>query len=319
MSKIMIALGGNALGNSPEEQLRLMKHAAKPIVDLIEQGHDVVIAHGNGPQVGMIHLAMELASKQDVTVPSIPLPECGAMSQGYIGYHLQNAMRQELLERKIKKSVATIVTQVVVDEKDQAFKNPTKPIGAFYTKDEAMRRMKENGEAFVEDSGRGYRRVIPSPQPVKIVETNTVKKLIEDGQVVITVGGGGIPVVKKGNNLHGVQAVIDKDAASERMAEELDLDYLFILTAVDRVAINFGKPNQRELDYVSVAEAKAWIKEGQFPPGSMLPKVQAAIRFVESKSGRKAVISSLEKAKEAILGKTGTTFYMKAVQNESII
>ncbi|ALC89230.1 carbamate kinase [Bacillus sp. FJAT-18017] len=308
MSKIMIALGGNALGNSPREQLDLVGDAARPIVDLIEQGHEIVIAHGNGPQVGMIHKAIEIASSQNPTIPTVPMAECVAMSQGYIGFHLQNAIREELQARNIQKSVVSLVTQVVVDKGDQAFQNPTKPIGVFYTKEEADR-LESEGLKLVEDSGRGYRVVIPSPVPVKVVEAEAVKDLLKKGHVVITVGGGGIPVVEEGMTLKGVQAVIDKDSASEKIAEELDLDYLFILTAVERVAVNYGKPDQKDLEYISVEEAKMWIEEGQFPPGSMLPKVQSAIRFVESKPGRKAVISSLEKAKEAILGKTGTTFY----------
>lgn len=318
MSKIMIALGGNALGESPQEQLGLVKEAAKPMVDLIEQGHEVVIAHGNGPQVGMIHMALELASKYNESIPTVPLTECVAMSQGYIGYHLQNAIREELLNRKINKSVVSLVTQVVVDEDDPAFNNPTKPIGLFYSEEEAMKKRAE-GLTMIEDSGRGYRQVIPSPKPLKVIESDVIQNLMTEGHVVITVGGGGIPVVEKENTLIGVKAVIDKDSASEKIAEELDLDYLFILTAVERVSINFGKPNQQDLDYISVEEATKWIEEGQFPPGSMLPKVQSAIRFVESKSGRKAVISSLEKAKDAILGKTGTTFYAKMNDNKSAI
>jgi len=302
----MIALGGNALGNSPKEQLDLVKEAAKPMVDLIEQGHDVVIAHGNGPQVGMINMALEIASKENSLIPSVPMTECVAMSQGYIGYHLQNAIREELLNRQISKKVVSLVTQVIVDKNDPAFQNPTKPIGIFYSKEEA-KKMQEKGVSMVEDSGRGYRQVIPSPSPLKIVEADSVRTLMNEGYVVITVGGGGIPVIEEGNSIIGVQAVIDKDTASEKIADELDMDYLFILTAVEKVAINFGKPNQKDLDVITVEEAKAWIEEGQFPPGSMLPKVQSAIRFVEANKGRKAVISSLEKAKDAIMGGTGTS------------
>lgn len=309
----MIALGGNALGNSPKEQLELVKEAAKPMVDLIEQGHDVVIAHGNGPQVGMINMAIETASKQNPLIPSVPMAECVAMSQGYIGYHLQNAIREELLNRQIEKNVVSLVTQVIVDKNDPAFENPTKPIGIFYSEEEA-KKMEEIGVQMVEDSGRGYRQVIPSPSPLKIVEADSVKTLMNEGNVVITVGGGGIPVIEEGNGLKSIQAVIDKDSASEKMAEELDMDYLFILTAVEKVAINFGKPNQQNLDVITIDEAKAWMEEGQFPPGSMLPKVQSAIRFVESKKGRKAVISSLEKAKDAIMGRTGTTIEMNNQQ-----
>ncbi|WP_017754471.1 carbamate kinase [Calidifontibacillus oryziterrae] len=311
MSKILIALGGNALGNTPSEQLQLVKEAAKPIVDLIEQGHDVIIAHGNGPQVGAINLAFEIASKQNPNIPEMPFPECGAMSQGYIGYHLQNGIRKELRERYMKKPVATIVTHVVVDSNDPAFQNPTKPIGGFYTKEEAEKLMAESNDKYIEDSGRGYRKVIPSPKPLKVIEKETIESLVNTGQVVITVGGGGIPVIEKGNDLIGVEAVIDKDLASECLAEEIDADFLFILTAVEKIAINFGKPNQVDLKSLSVEEAKSLIDEGQFPPGSMLPKVEAAIKFVESKPGRKAIISSLEKAKEAVLGETGTVIYNK--------
>lgn len=309
MSKILIALGGNALGNSPSEQLHLVRKASKPIVDLIEQGHDVIIAHGNGPQVGAINLAFEIASKQNPNIPVMPLPECCAMSQGYIGYHLQNGIRKELRERYIDKPVATVVTHVVVDPKDPAFKNPTKPIGMFYSRAEADRLMKETNTKYIEDSGRGYRKVIPSPTPIKVVEKETIESLVNSGQVVITVGGGGIPVIEKGNDLIGVEAVIDKDFASECLAEEINADYLFILTTVEKIAINFGKPNQVNLKSLSPDQAKILMVQGQFPPGSMLPKVQASVKFVESKPGRKAIISSLEKAKEAILGETGTIIF----------
>lgn len=311
MSRIMIALGGNALGNSPEEQLRLVKDTAKPIVDLIEQGHEVIIAHGNGPQVGMINLAMESAANSVSTIPPMPFAECGAMSQGYIGYHLQNALGEALKERDIEKSVATIVTQVIVDPADKAFENPNKPIGSFYTKEEAEQLEKEKGYVMVEDSGRGYRRVVPSPAPVDVVEKEIVKSLINQGHVVITVGGGGIPVVKEGNALKGVSAVIDKDLASEKMAEIVDAEYLFVLTAVDRVSINYGKPDQIDLEKISTEEAYEYIKENHFAPGSMLPKVLSSIKFAESKKGRKAVIASLEKAKEALVGKSGTVIYQE--------
>ena len=309
MSKIIIALGGNALGNSPSEQLELVKKAAEPIVDLIEQGHEVIVVHGNGPQVGAINLAFEIASKENKNIPAMPFPECGAMSQGYIGYHLQNKIREELKNRSIEKNVVAITTQVVVDPADPAFNNPTKPIGSFYSKEEATKLMEKSKDIYKEDSGRGYRKVIPSPTPVKVVEKDIVEMLLKSGAVVISVGGGGIPVIEKGNNLIGVEAVIDKDIASECLAEELNADYLFILTAVDRVAINFNKPNQRNIEKMSVEEAEIWIKEGQFPAGSMLPKIQAAIKFVNSKPGRKSIISSLEKTRESILGQSGTIIY----------
>ncbi|SHH32518.1 carbamate kinase [Tepidibacter thalassicus] len=305
-NKIVVALGGNALGKNPKEQLELVKNTAKPIVDLIEDGNEVIIAHGNGPQVGMINLAMETASKSEANTPEMPFPECGAMSQGYIGYHLQNAIREELLNRGMNIPVATVVTQVVVDKDDPAFENPTKPIGSFYTEEEAKKLEEEKGYKMKEDAGRGYRRVVPSPMPIDVAEKETVKTLVENGHVVITVGGGGIPVVKEGNSLIGVPAVIDKDFASEKIAEILDADYLIILTAVEKVAINFGKENEKWLEKLTVEEAQKYIEEGHFAPGSMLPKVQAAMKFASSKEGRKALITSLEKAAEGIQGKTGT-------------
>lgn len=307
MKKIMIALGGNALGNSPKEQLELVKETAKPIVDLIEEGHTVVLAHGNGPQVGMINSAFETVSSIDKKVPEMPFPECGAMSQGYIGYHLQNAISFELKNRNIDKSVVSLVTQVIVDENDEAFSNPSKPIGGFYTKEEAEELTQNKGYTMVEDSGRGYRRVVASPKPVDIVEKNIINDIVNNGHIAIAVGGGGIPTVKKGNALVGIPAVIDKDLASQKLAELLDCDTLFILTAVEKVAVNFGKPDQINLDRITVEEAFKYIDEGQFAPGSMLPKVEAAIDFVQSKDGRTTVISSLENAKRAISGETGTT------------
>lgn len=310
MSKILIALGGNALGNNAKEQIELTKNASIAIADMIEQGHEVILSHGNGPQVGAINLAFkEYAKIKGHDDYSMPFAESGAMSQGYIGYHLQNALRTELLNRDLDKSVVSVVTQVIVDKEDPAFKNPTKPIGPFYTKEEADQRAKATGGHYIEDSGRGYRKIIPSPDPVKVVESDLMKDLISKGHIVIGAGGGGIPVVEEQNALIGIEAVIDKDKASEKLAEELDVDFLFILTAVDRIAINFGKPNQKDLEDLSVDQARGYIEEGHFPAGSMLPKVEAAIKFVESKKGRKAIISSLEKAKEAILGQTGTVIY----------
>lgn len=304
--KIVVALGGNALGKTPVEQKQLVKNTAKPIVDLIEAGHEVILAHGNGPQVGMINLAMETASKSDAGTPEMPFPECGAMSQGYIGYHLQNAIREELLNRNNTTPVATVITQVIVDKNDPAFKNPTKPIGAFYSKDEADKLIHEKQYDMVEDAGRGYRRVVPSPQPIDVAEKETIKALVEKNHVVIAVGGGGIPVVEEGNELIGVAAVIDKDFASSKLAEILDADYLIILTAVDQVAINFGKPDEKWLSDLSIEACNQYIEEGHFAPGSMLPKVQAAMKFAESKPGRRALITSLEKAADGIAGKTGT-------------
>ena len=306
--RIVIALGGNALGNTPYEQLALVTETAKPIVDLIEQGNEVVIAHGNGPQVGMINLGMATAAEAKAIKSDMPFPECGAMSQGYIGYHLQNAIGNELAVRGMKKDVATVVTQVLVDENDPAFQNPTKPVGAFYDKQTAERIAKEKGYTMVEDAGRGYRQVVPSPKPIDVIEKNTVNALIKDGCVVITVGGGGIPVIRKDGKLNGTPAVIDKDFASAKLAELVQADALVILTAVDRVAINWGKPNQQSLDEMSVEEAEKYCAEGHFAPGSMLPKVKAAISF--AKAGGTAIIASLENAGKAVRGESGTVIHL---------
>ncbi len=304
--KIVIALGGNAFGDTPKEQLEAVKKTARPIVDLIEEGNQVILTHGNGPQVGMINTALGKAAEIDEKIPDIDFPECGAMSQGYIGFHLQSAVREELRNRNMGKSVASIITQVIVDKNDKAFENPTKPVGIFYTKEEAEKIEKEKGYIMAEDSGRGYRRVVPSPMPEKIVEAEIIRDLVEKEHVVITVGGGGIPVIENGNQLQGIPAVIDKDFASERLAELLEADYLIILTGVEKVAVNFGKPDQKWLDEISVSEAEQYIKEGHFAPGSMLPKVEAAIKFIKSNPDKKALITSLEKAKDGINGLTGT-------------
>ncbi|MBQ5365180.1 MAG: carbamate kinase [Spirochaetales bacterium] len=306
MKKIVIALGGNALGNTPYEQLNLVRETAKPIVDLIQEGNEVVIAHGNGPQVGMINLGLATAARTGAIKSDMPFPECGAMSQGYIGYHLQNAIGNELKSRGISKEVATVVTQVVVDESDPAFQNPTKPVGGFYDKEAAAKIEREKGYKMVEDAGRGYRRVVPSPKPIDVVEKNTVKSLIKDGCVVITVGGGGIPVIVKDGLLYGTPAVIDKDYASEKLAELIDADMLIILTAVEKVAVNFGKPDQAWLSKMTIKEAEMYSQQGQFAPGSMLPKVKACMQFAESKKGRVALITSLDKALQALNGETGT-------------
>lgn len=307
MSRILIALGGNALGDSPEEQQQILVDGVKNIADLIDENHDVVLVHGNGPQVGMINLAMDNSNKLTGITPEMPFPECGAMSQGYIGYHIQNALKKELASRKIEKNVATIVTQVVVDSDDKAFKNPTKPIGKFYSKEEADKIEKEKGFQFMEDSGRGYRRVVPSPKPVDIVEKEVIESLVKSNTVVIAAGGGGIPVVADGYGYKGVSAVIDKDLASEKLAELLQADVLLILTAVDRVAINFGKADQKDLEEISIEEAEKYLKEGQFGAGSMEPKIRAALGFVKSNKGAKAIIGSLENARGAIKGTSGTT------------
>ena len=304
--RIVIALSGNALGKNLPEQMAAVKHTARAIVDLIEEGHQVVVAHGNGPQVGMINTAMTTLSREDPTHPMAPMSVCTAMSQGYIGYDLQNSLREELLDRGITKPVATILTQVEVDPDDPAFQHPTKPIGTFMTEAEAEE-MRRRGNAVMEDAGRGWRRCVASPLPKSIIEIDTIRALVDAGQVAVACGGGGIPVYKtEGHHLKGAAAVIDKDFASELLAEELDADALIILTAVEKVAVNFGKPDQQWLDHLTPEEARKYEAEGQFAPGSMLPKVQAAVKFAESKPGRTALITLLEKAKDGIAGRTGT-------------
>ena len=306
--RIVIALGGNALGKNLPEQMIAVKHTAKAIVDLIEQGNEVIIAHGNGPQVGMIQEAMTQLNRSDPEkyIPC-PLSVCVAMSQGYIGYDLQNALREEMLNRGIKKNAATVLTQVEVDKNDPAFKNPTKPIGSFMTEEEAKKMVAERGYNVVEDAGRGYRRVVASPQPVAIVELDTLRSLIETGNVVIACGGGGIPVfITEGNHLKGAAAVIDKDFAAARLAEQVNADALIILTAVEKVAIHFGTPEQEDLSELTSENAQAYIEAGEFAPGSMLPKVQAALQFAQSGEGRTSLITLLDKAADGIAGKTGT-------------
>ncbi len=310
--RIVIALGGNALGKNLPEQMAAVKETAKAIADLIEEGHQVIISHGNGPQVGMIQNAMaELTRSNPEKYIPCPLSVCVAMSQGYIGYDLQNALREELLDRGIQKGVATVLTQVVVDQQDPAFKHPTKPIGNFMTKEEADRMVAERGYEVMEDAGRGYRRVVASPRPQSIVEIDTIHALVDAGLVVVACGGGGIPVTTQGHHLKGAAAVIDKDFASCVLAQQLDADCLIILTAVEKAAINFGKPNQQWLDKITPDEARKYISEGHFAPGSMLPKVEAALEFAESKPGRTSLITLLHKAKEGIQGKTGTSIVME--------
>jgi len=307
--KIVVALGGNALGKSPAEQIELVKNTSESIADLVEDNHEVVIVHGNGPQVGMIQSAFDEASRIKENIPLMPLPECGAMSQGYIGYHLQNGIRTTLENRGIRKNVTTVVTQTLVDKDDDAFDNPTKPIGAFYTK-EAIEEMKKQIDLpYVEDSGRGYRFVVPSPKPVDIIESDSIKALLKDKNIVIAAGGGGIPVIKEEGIYGGIPAVIDKDASSARLAEIIEADRLIILTAVDRVLLDFGKPAQKALDKMSTIEARNFINEGHFAPGSMLPKVEAAVEFVTHKPEAQAIIASLENAADAVKGKTGTIVY----------
>lgn len=293
MSKIVVALGGNALGQSPEEQLELVKGTAKSLVSLIQKGYEVVISHGNGPQVGSINLGLNYAAENGQG-PAFPFPECGAMSQAYIGYQLQESLLNELHVLNIDKQVVTLVTQVEVAGDDQAFNNPTKPIGLFYTKEQAEQTMEEKGYKFVEDSGRGYRRVVPSPMPINIVELDSIETLIKHGTLVIAAGGGGIPVVKEEGNYKGVDAVIDKDKTSALLAAHLKSDQLIILTAVDYVYINYGKDNQEALGEVTVDEMNQHIADGQFAKGSMLPKVEAALQFIEKNPEGSVLITSLE-------------------------
>ena len=305
--RIVIALGGNALGNTLAEQMTAVKHTSKAIADLIEQGHEVIISHGNGPQVGMINHAMnELSREVESDFPIIPLSVCVAMSQSYIGYDLQNALREELLNRGIPKPCTSIITQVIVDPEDPAFQHPSKPIGRFMSREEAESLQQEKGYVMMEDAGRGWRRIVASPKPRDIVEIETIRALFNAGQVVIAGGGGGIPVIREGNHLRGMGAVIDKDFCSCLMAQQVDADVLIILTAVEKCAINFGKSNQQWLDHMTTEEARRYCAEGQFAPGSMLPKVEAAIKFAESAPGRRSLITLLEKAKDGIEGKTGT-------------
>lgn len=305
MSKIVVALGGNALGQSPEEQLELVKGTAKSLVSLIQKGYEVVISHGNGPQVGSINLGLNYAAENGQG-PAFPFPECGAMSQAYIGYQLQESLLNELHALNIDKQVVTLVTQVEVDGDDQAFNNPTKPIGLFYTKEQAEQTMEEKGYKFVEDSGRGYRRVVPFPMPINIVELDSIETLIKHGTLVIAAGGGGIPVVKKEGNYKGVDAVIDKDKTSALLAAHLKSDQLIILTAVDYVYINYGKDNQEALGEVTVDEMNQHIADGQFAKGSMLPKVEAALQFIEKNPEGSVLITSLEDLGDALDGKIGT-------------
>lgn len=308
--RIVIALGGNALGNTLPEQMAAVKITARAIVDLIEEGCEVVVAHGNGPQVGMINNAMSALSREDEKQPNTPLSVCVAMSQAYVGYDLQNALREELINRDILTiPVTTMITQVRVDEADPAFQTPSKPIGHFMTKEQADMAAEKYGYIMKEDAGRGYRRVVASPRPVEIIEIGAIRSLVESGQLVIACGGGGIPVMRQGNHLKGASAVIDKDFASCLLAEELDADFLIILTAVEKVAVNFGKPEEKWLDDITTAEAENYMGEGHFAPGSMLPKVQAAVKFANSKDGRNALITLLEKAKEGIQGTTGTRIH----------
>ena len=278
------------MGNTPQEQLELVKNTASHIVDMVGEGVNVVVSHGNGPQVGMIQNAFDYANAHDGKTPAMPLPECGAMSQGYIGYQLSQAILNELKRRDIMRSSVALITQTVVDANDPAFQDPTKPVGA----------------TFKEDAGRGWRQVVASPAPVRIVEFDAIKDLVDDGYLVVSTGGGGVPVVEEDGGYRGVPAVIDKDRSSAKLAADFKADMLVILTAVPKVAINFNTPDQQDLDVLTVAEAAQYIEEGQFAPGSMLPKVEACIAYLQAYPEGKAIITSLENAAEAIEGESGT-------------
>ena len=307
MSKIVIALGGNALGNTPEEQMDKLERVAKVIVKLIKEGNKIVLTHGNGPQVGQIALAMEYAHQGSVNTPLMPFAECGSMSQGYIGYQLQQVLQDEMERQKVKKDCVTVITQVLVAANDPAFQNPTKPIGAFYSKEQADELTKMKGYTFVSDAGRGFRRVVPSPKPIDIIESRAIKKLVDDDIVVIAVGGGGIPVIKndKKELLEGVDAVIDKDLSSALLGELIDADILLILTAIDKVYLNFNTPEQKALDILTTTDARKYIQNDEFAKGSMLPKIEACIKFVNS-SKKLAIITSLDEAAEALSSNVGT-------------
>lgn len=305
MSRIVIALGGNALGNNPEEQKELVKIPAKKIVSLLKLGHDVVIGHGNGPQVGMIFNAFADAKKSDDKTPLIPFAEAGGMSQGYIGYHMLTAIANELKKENISKDIVYLLTETIVDPDDTAFKNPTKPVGPFYaSKEEAIKN--NPNSTIVEDSGRGYRKVVPSPKPIDFIGINAIKENVDRGTIVITGGGGGIPIIEKNNAYEGVDGVIDKDFALSKIASLVNADTLIILTAVDHVYVDYGKPDQKALVTTNIKELEQYIKENQFAPGSMLPKIQAAINFVSSGKNKSAIIADLTKVEDALEGKSGT-------------
>lgn len=309
MSRIVIALGGNALGNNPHEQRGAIEKAARSLIELIEQGHEIVISHGNGPQVGMIKQAFEISSTVEEKIPNIELPECTAMSQGYIGFHLQNGLLREIKLQQMSCKVAAIVTQTIVDEGDPGFKNPTKPIGGFVSEQKARQIMSENPDIkYANDAGRGWRRMVASPEPTGIVEIDSILNLLDHKLVVIACGGGGIPVVKKERGFYeAVSAVIDKDFSSALLATSVHASYFFSLTTVERVAINWGKENQKEISEMTVSEARTYCEQGHFAEGSMLPKVQAAINFASADPNNVAVIASLEKASLAMKGLSGTT------------
>ncbi len=308
MSRIVIAFGGNALGNNPKEQQKLIKNAVKNVVPLVKQGHDILLNHGNGPQVGVINLAFE-DSYENKDIPYMPFPECTAMSQGYIGYHLQKGLRDVLEKEKIQKEIVALVTQVIVDSNDPSFQNPTKPVGPFYTKEVAQTLMKQTGEIYIEDSGRGYRKVVASPEPLEIVELNSIRTLLETGRIVIAGGGGGIPVFKQGIDKKAT-AVIDKDLVSSLMGRKLNADILVILTNIKQAELFYGTDHAIKLGRVSVQEVLQYIEEGHFAKGSMLPKIKAAVRFVKGTDHR-AIITSLENLSNGLKGIEATEIYDK--------
>lgn len=303
---VVVALGGNALGDTPAEQLELVKETARHIVDMVAEGINVVVTHGNGPQVGMINNAFAYASKADASTPEMPFPEAGAMSQGYIGYQLSQAILSQMKQRGIMRSTVNIITQTVVYPDDPAFDNPTKPVGGFMGEDEAKAKAAENGWTVREDAGRGWRRVVASPTPRRIVEFDAVKDLMDAGYIVVSAGGGGVPVIERNDSYEGVAAVIDKDRSASMMASSFNADMLVILTAVEKVCVNFGTPEQEAIDAMTVAQAREYIAQGQFAAGSMLPKVEACIEYVERYPAGKALITSLEHAAAGLRGETGT-------------
>lgn len=307
--KIVVALGGNALGLTPDDQKAAVQRAVEPLVELVRDGYRLAIVHGNGPQVGLIHLAFEQARQSDPHIPAMPFAESTAMSQGYIGYHLQSALKNALRAVGLANNVSTVVTQVVVDPADPAFARPTKPVGLFYSQEEAHQLADASGHVFVEDAGRGYRRVVPSPEPVDIVEKGAIQRLMKLGDLVIACGGGGIPVSREDEQLISQEAVIDKDKAAALLAELTSADLLLILTAVPYVALHYGQPNQIWVDRLTTREARLYIEQGQFAAGSMLPKIEAAIEFVESRPGREAIIASLENAFDAVTAGKGTLIF----------
>lgn len=303
---VVIALGGNALGNTPQEQIALVRTTAHSIVDMVSEGINVVVSHGNGPQVGMINKAFDEAHEQDPDMPLMPFPECGAMSQGYIGYQLSQAILTELKRRGIMRSTATVITQTVVYPDDPAFLHPSKPIGSFLTEEQAQRLSQETGATYMEDAGRGWRQVVASPKPQRIVEFDAVKDLMDDGYIVIAAGGGGVPVMARDDSYIGVPAVIDKDRSSAKLAADFKADMLVILTAVEKVALNFGTADQYDLDEMTVADARKYIEQGQFAKGSMLPKIEACLEYLEAHPNGSALITSLECAAAGLRGETGT-------------